>query len=72
MKGFKKSFGRLFKLPKNAKLSKNNNYLKKCQKDQEKFKPLNKTKRKRTNKTGWWFKFNKRTHRKKQKCRACY
>ena len=70
MKQFKKSFGRLFRLPKNAKLSKE--YLIKCKKDQEKFKPLNKTKRKRTKKTGWWFKFNKRTHRKKQRRRACY
>ena len=70
MKQFKKSFGRLFGLPKNAKLSKE--YLIKCKKDQEKFIPLNKTKRKRTKKTGWWFKFNKRTHRKKQRRRACY
>ena len=69
---FKKSFGWLFGLPKNAKLSKNNKYLKECQKDQEKFKPLNKTKRQRTKKTGLWFKFNIRTLRKKQLKPACY
>jgi hypothetical protein len=70
MKQFAKSFGRLVGLPKTAKLTKE--YLRKCQKDQDKFKPLNKTKRKITKKTGWWFKFNKRTLRKKQKRNACY
>jgi len=70
MKQVANSFGRRFKLPKNAKLSKE--YLRKCKKDQAKFKPLNKTKRQRTKKTGWWLKFTQRTHRKKQKRRACY
>ena len=70
MKQFAKSFGRLFKLPKNAKLSKE--YLRKCKKEQKKYKPLNKTKQKKTKKTGLFFKLNKRTLRKKQKRRACY
>ena len=67
---FKKSFGRLFGLPKNGKLSKD--YLRKCQKDQNKFKPVSKKKPTKTKRTGWWFKFNKRTLRKKQRRSACY
>jgi hypothetical protein len=67
---FKKSFGRLFGLPKNGKLSKD--YLRKCKKDQKKFKPVRKNTITKTKRIGWRFKINKRTSIKKQRRHACY
>jgi hypothetical protein len=68
---FNPDFGHVFRLPNRGKLSKN--YLQKCKKGQDRFKPKNNSKKKRvTKKTGWWFKVNKRTIRKKTKRPQCY
>jgi hypothetical protein len=68
---FKKSFGRLFGLPNRGTLAKT--YLQKCKNGQPKFKSNNTPKKKKiTKKTGWWFKFNKRTIIKKTKRPQCY
>jgi len=67
---FNRSFGRLFTLPKKAKLSKH--YLQKCTKDQPKFKPNRKNNITKTSRIGWRLKINKRTLSKKQQRPACY
>ena len=68
---FKKSFGRVFRLPIRGTLS--NKYLQKCKKGQPKVKSNDTPKKKKiTKKTGWWFKINKRTIQKTTKREQCY